>query len=181
MRKYEYNGKIESLKTLPTEITVEEFKNITKNQDHVGNFMYYLNAFEILGLSSSFIDDIDDVTLYEIIADFQEDFKVDNTTFKKIIEVDGYEYAAYDENFSLGARDIALIEEEMHKDPVGWITYALAIIFKRTDLSPTEHKASAHIKHKKSLFKNVTLDIALPYIIYISNSYIDNVKLISGM
>ena len=142
--------------------------------------MYYLDTFETLGLTTEFTDDIDDKTLYSLISDFQEDFQVDNTKYTKSITIDGYEYVAYDDEFKLGARDIAMIEEEMHKDPSGWITYALAIIFKRTDLSATEHRTSAHIKHKEKLFKNITMDVALPYIIYVSESYINNVKLIAG-
>ena len=35
MRKYEYKGKIESMKTLPTEITIGEFKDITKTKIHL--------------------------------------------------------------------------------------------------------------------------------------------------
>lgn len=181
MRKYEYNGEVEGMKTLPTEITIQEFLSITKNQDLEGTFMYYLNTFESLGLSSKFIDAIDDVTLYSLIADFQEDFRVDNAEYVKTITIDGYDYQAYEDEFRLGARDLARIEEEMHKDPLGWITYALAVIFKRTDLSSTEHTANAHIKHKEKLFKDVTMDIALPYIVYVSDSYIKNVKLVAGV
>lgn len=181
MRKYEYNGRIESMKTLPSEITVKEFRDITKNQDLQGTFMYYLNTFEALGLTTEFVDAMDDQTLYSLIKDFQEDFIVDNNDFKRVINIGGYEYVAFEEKFSLGARDLARIEEEMHKDPLGWITFALAVIFKRTDLSDKEHKAPAHIKHKEKLFQEVTMEIALPYIMYISESYINNVKLIAGV
>lgn len=181
MRKYEYNGKIESMKTLPSEITIQEFRGITKNQDLSGTFMYYLNTFEELGLSQEFVDRMDDQTLYSLIRDFQEDFQVENNSYQKTIWVEGYEYQAYEDEFKLGARDLARIEEEMHKDPLGWITFALAIIFKRTDLTSTEHNAPAHIKHKEKLFGGLTMEVALPYIMYVSESYINNVKLIAGV
>lgn len=180
MKKYEYNGKIEVLKTLPSEITIEEFQKITINQSkYSGNFMYYLEAFEILGLSEDFVDAIDDKTLWLILKDFQIDFVVPSNEFRKEIEIDGYTYRAYEDEFKIGARDFARIEEQMHKDPNDWISYALAIIFKRVDLSTVEHKTDAHIKHKEKLFKQLTMDIALPYILYLSENYINNVKLIA--
>lgn len=180
MRKYEYNGKIEELKTLPSEITIEEFQKITINKDkYSGDFMYYLEVFEILGLSEDFVNDIDDKTLWIILRDFQKDFVLAPDEFRKEIEIDGYTYRAYEDEFKIGARDFARIEEQMHKQPNNWITYALAIIFKRVDLSAVEHKTDAHIKHKTKLFKGLTMDIALPYIFYLSENYINNVKLIS--
>lgn len=178
MRKYKYNDVIEELKTKPSEITISEFQSIVKNEKYIGNFMYYLDAFQLLGLSESFIDLIDDKTLYIMINDFQEDFQIDNKDYVKEIEVDGYKYTSYDDEFKLGARDLANIEERMHKDPYNWFSYALSIIFKRDDLSIVEHKTPAHIKHKESLFRNLTMDIAMPYIYYISENYISNVKLL---
>lgn len=180
MRKYEYNGKIEELKTLPKEITIEEFQKITINQNkYSGDFMYYLETFEILGLSTDFVDDIDDKTLWIILKDFQNDFVIPSNEFIKEFELDGYTYVSYEDEFKIGARDFAKIEEKMHKDPNDWITYALSIIFKRKDLSTIEHKTDAHIKHKEKLFKKVTMDIALPYIFYLSENYINNIKLIT--
>lgn len=182
MRKYEYNGKIEELKTLPSEITIEEFQKIINNQNkYSGNFMYYLEAFEILGLSTEFVDVIDDKTLWIILKDFQDDFVMPSNEFRKEFEIDGYTYRAYEDEFKIGARDFAKIEEQMHKYPNDWITYALAIIFKRVDLSTVEHTTEAHINHKVKLFKKLTMDIALPYIFYLSENYINNIKLIAGI
>lgn len=180
MKKYEYNGKIEELKTLPNEITIEEFQKITNNQNkYSGDFMYYLDVFEILGLSEDFVNDIDDKTLWIILKDFQTDFVMPSNEFKKEFELDGYTYRAYEDEFKIGARDFAKIEEQMHKKPNDWITYALSIIFKRVDLSTVEHNTDAHISHKYKLFKKLTMDIALPYIFYLSENYINNIKLMT--
>lgn len=181
MRKYNFNGKIETLKTSPKEVTVGEFQSITKDQEHYGDFMYYLTTFERLGLSKQFIDSIDAETLFTIIKDFQDDFVVNNNDFTKTIEIDGHTYSAFEDKFRISARDFARIENAMQKDPYGWITYALAVIFKRDDLSDKEHYASGHIKHKEKLFKDVTMDVALPYIIYCSETYINNIKLIANI
>lgn len=177
MRKYDYKGNVEQLLTLPEEITVRDFETISKlQQESPGDYTYYLSVFEILGLSEDLIDAMDANTMFSIIRDFQKDFQTP-VEYIKEIEFEGYTYSAYDEEFSLGARDFASIEERMAADPFGWITYALAIIFKRTDLSSTEHKANAHRKHKEKLFKDVTMDVALPYIFYVSENYIQNIKL----
>lgn len=179
MKKYKYDGITEEMKTLPNEINVKEFQEIVKLQnDFNGDFNYYLDTFGVLGLSETFLDAIDDKTLYMLIGDFQEDFNLKKNVFTKSIEIDGYKYTAYEDTFKLGARDLANIENEMIKDPNGWITYALAIIFKREDLTPVEHKANAHIKLKEKLFKSVTMDIALPYIFYIAESYVSNIKIL---
>lgn len=184
MRKYEIEGRIESLKTLPTEVTIKEFELITKAQEeNVGSFMQYLDSFEILGLSSEFIDIIDDKTLYMLIKDFQDDFIINNKDYKRTIEIDGYTYSAFQEGgeFKLGARDLANIEQKLAKDQTNWISYAMAIIFKRDDLSSVEHKASAHIKHKEKLFQGVSMDVAMPYIMYISESYINSIKVLTEL
>jgi hypothetical protein len=111
MLKYNYNDKVEQMKSLPSEITVKEFQEVAKAQENfLGNFMYYLNTFEILGLSEEFIDKIDDKTLYQLIRDFQNDFIIDKTEYVKEITVEGYTYRAFENEFVLGARDLADIE-----------------------------------------------------------------------
>ena len=73
----------------------------------------------------------------------------------------------------------AILENEMKKDNYSWITFALAVVFKRTDLSLAEHRDNAHIKHKSTLLNDITMDIALPYIVSISGEYLDNIKLLA--
>ena len=45
----------------------------------------------------------------------------------------------------------------------------MAILFKRTDLSTTEHYADAHIKYKAKLFKKQPAHLVVPFATYIGN------------
>jgi hypothetical protein len=181
MRKYELDGVIETLKTKPCEITLNEFKKIISLQSkYNGDYNYYLDSFEVLGLSSSYIDIIDHKTLIITIKDFQEDFIFNSNNMIKEIEVDGYTYCAYPgEEFKISAREFASIESKMNSNEYDWVVYAIASIFKRTDLTDIEHKDKSHINHKMKIFGDkVTLDVALPYIMFISKEYMDNVQLL---
>ena len=181
MRKYDVDGVgIQTLKTKPNEITAKEFKQIIKSQnDSLGDYTHYLDTFKILGFTDEYLDVMTSRELIMTIIDFQEDFVVDKMINE--FELDGYTYRAYDKNgqFELGARDLAMIENEMKKDNYSWITFALAVVFKRTDLSLAEHRDNAHIKHKSTLLNDITMDIALPYIVSISGEYLDNIKLLA--
>jgi hypothetical protein len=55
----------------------------------------------------------------------------------------------------------------MSKD-AGYISQIVAIMFKREDLSNTEHYAEAHLKHKAKLFKELKANIAIPYLTFIA-------------
>ena len=180
MLKYYYEVTTEDMKSLPSEITVKEFEKIVKAQGkYNGVFMYYLDTFEVLGLSSDFVDIIDEDTLYQLIKDFNKDFTLSKEDKVKTIEIGGYSYTAFGGRDSISGRDLANIEDKLTKSPDKWIAYALAIIFKRDDLSSTEHKADAHIKHKEKLFADITMDIALPYIMTVSDNYIKNIKILA--
>jgi len=43
------------------------------------------------------------------------------------------------------------------------------VMFKREDLTPAEHYADAHIKHKAKFICKMTADISIPYVMYIAN------------
>jgi hypothetical protein len=182
MRKYDVQGiGVEVIKTKPDEITLGLFKKMLEVQDeHFGDFNYYLNVFSLLGLSDEYIDSMDSSSLFTTIKDFQEDFQIDDIIMKNIITIDGYEYKSYDEKFVIKAKDFAKIETQMKLGNHNWIIYAMAILFKRIDLTDKEHTDKSHIEHKMKLFKdNVTMDIALPYIYSISNEYMDNITLLT--
>jgi hypothetical protein len=182
MRNYDVEGiGLETLKTKPEEITLGLFKKMLEVQDeHFGDFNYYLNVFSLLGLSDEYIDNMDSNALFTTIKDFQDDFQIDDITMKNTIVIDGYEYKSYDDKFVIKAKDFANIEKQMKLGNHNWIIYAMAILFKRVDLTNKEHTDKAHIEHKMNLFKdNVTMDIALPYIYLISNEYMDNIMLLT--
>jgi hypothetical protein len=44
----------------------------------------------------------------------------------------------------------------------------MALMFKRTDLSNTEHYDAAHLKHKAKLFSKLKADISIPYLTFVT-------------
>ena len=88
----------------------------------------------------------------------------------KRFEADGYTYEAYDDNFKLTAKDTKHIEKILNSRHKGFISEALAVIFKRTDLSKTEHYTDAHIKHKAKIIRELTAEVAVPYLVVIAET-----------
>jgi len=85
MRKYDYKGNLEQLRTLPKEITVGDFETITKlQQESPGDYTYYLSVFELLGLSEELVDNMTADVMFTIIRDFQKDFTVDTVFTKEV-------------------------------------------------------------------------------------------------
>jgi hypothetical protein len=185
MLEYIYKGKTETLKSELSEITLKEFIQILNLQkSSEADFEFYLDTFELLGFSKELCDAIDTKTLFKLISDFKDALKSDGE-FIKQVEVEGYIYSAVnsfaDDEFVINGREFSKIESKMKVDEFGWIAYAMAIIFKREDLSSVEHKDETHIKHKKSLFlDNVKMDVALPYVMAITKDYVDNIKILAS-
>lgn len=179
MRKYDVNGKIEILKTLPSEIKLSEFVKISTTKDGQPrlDYNYYLDMFGVLGLSEEFLDKMDIKTLVEVIKDFQEDFQSPKEYVREF-EIDGKKYTAFQEGeeFELKAREFAQIEARMKNNGSDWITYALAVIFKKENTPVSESKSEAHIKFKQVNFKDLTMDICLPYIMLMSQAYIGTIQ-----
>lgn len=183
MRTYKIDGleSLETLKTLPQEITVQDFLLMLQAQTaHIGDINYYLAVFSILGLSEEYLDIMDSTTLFTTIKDFQNDFVVSKEGMVTHIELNGIKYTAIPgiSSGNIPARMMADIEERMTQHPDTWITYALARIFLKDVAIMGEHKDKKHIKNKEKSMAHLTMDIALPYIHYISSTYVDNIKVL---
>lgn len=177
MRQYKYNETTYQMKTKSDEITLGEFQKIL-NIDEDTQLFVWLESVRILGLNE-LTDEIDANSLFDIIRDFNKDFKLDANKVRTF-EIEGYTYSAFEEGkeFSLSARQLANIENYMVKNYNDWTLYAFATMFKRDDLSDIEHNDKAHIKYKTDLFKQVTVDIALPYIMEVGNTFLTNFNLL---
>ena len=69
----------------------------------------------------------------------------------------------------LTVRDTKMIEKIALRKDKSYVSEMLAVMFKREDLSNTEHYTDAHIKHKAKLFKQLSADISVPYLLFITN------------
>jgi hypothetical protein len=65
----------------------------------------------------------------------------------------------------IGVKDLGLIEKVWRANVDNFSSEMLAVIFKRTDLTRTEHYAAAHLKLKAKLFKQQKAAVAMPYIV----------------
>jgi hypothetical protein len=81
------------------------------------------------------------------------------------IEVDGYTYEA---QLKLSVKETKLIEKIVNSKPNHYISDIMAIMFKRTDLSNTEHFTDAHLKHKAKLFRTQKAELCVPYIVFVT-------------
>jgi hypothetical protein len=99
-----------------------------------------------------------------MVKEFNVSAKEDLTQVTEF-ELEGYKYVG---EFKLSVRDTKLIEKCVILKAPGYIAEITAIMFKREDLSNTEHYAEAHLKHKAKLFKELKANIAIPYLHFIA-------------
>jgi len=156
------------------ELTIEQFEAITEinNSQELDPIDKHLQVFAYLGIPESEFWDYDVADFVTIVKEFnsmdQKDFPV-----VEELELGGYVYKA---QMKLTVRDTKMIEKVALTKPKGYISEMLAIMFKREDLTPTEHYADAHIKQKAKLIKKLSADISIPYIMFIANKIGQQVK-----
>lgn len=149
------------------ELTIEQFESITEinNNPELDPIDKHLQVFAYLGIPESEFWDYDVADFVNIVREFNN---MDQKEFPVVeeLELDGYLYKA---QMKLTVRDTKMIEKVALTKPKGYISEMLAIMFKREDLTPTEHYADAHIKQKAKLIKKLSADISIPYIMFIAN------------
>jgi hypothetical protein len=156
------------------ELTIEQFEAITEinNDPKLDPIDKHLKVFAYLGIPESEFWDYDVADFVVMVKDFnsmdQKDFPV-----VEELELDGYIYRA---EMRLTVRDTKMIEKIALTKPKGYISEMLAIMFKREDLTPTEHYTDAHIKQKAKLIRKLNANISIPYIMFIANKIGQQVK-----
>lgn len=149
------------------ELTVEQFEVITElsNNKELDAVDRHLQIFASLGLAESEFYDVDVADFIEFTNQFNTIPEIEYPTISQI-ELAGYSYTA---EMKLTVRDTKLIEKIAIHKPKGYISDVLAIFFKRDDLTSTEHYAEAHLKLKAKLIKELKANIAIPYLLFITN------------
>lgn len=149
------------------ELTIEQFEAITEinNDPNLDPIDKHLKVFAYLGIPESEFWDYDVAEFVTMVKDFNTMEQKDYPTIEEL-ELDGYIYRA---EMRLTVRDTKMIEKIALTKPKGYISEMLAIMFKREDLTPTEHYADAHIKQKAKLIRKLSADISIPYIMFIAN------------
>lgn len=157
------------------ELTIEQFEAITEinNDPNLDPIDKHLKVFAYLGIPESEFWDHDVADFIEIVHQFNTMDKDIDYPVVEELELDGYIYRA---EMRLTVRDTKLIEKIALTKPKGYVSEMLAIMFKREDLTPTEHYADAHIKQKAKLIRKLSADISIPYIMFIANKIGGQVK-----
>ncbi len=163
-----------------SEFTIDEFSKITNilNDNKLDYIDKYMNVFTTLGVSDEILDDLSTDDFIEYIKGFNNDIKMENILLKEF-ELNGYTYVAYeDDEFKLKIKDMALIENAVKTNEKDYISKIIAIIFKRSDLSKTEHYDKSHIEFKSKLFRELKLVDFYPYIVYIQDKILNKMKIL---
>jgi hypothetical protein len=147
------------------ELTLEQFQKISviHNNEEYDTLEKHCKVFEYLGIT----EDEMDVDFDLFLANVKE-FNNNNYDKKdpvEEIEIDGYTYKA---EMKLSVKDSRIVEKIVKKDNKEYISDIMALMFKRTDLSNTEHYDPAHLKHKAKLFSKLKADISIPYLTFVT-------------
>jgi len=147
------------------ELTLEQFQKISAihNNDEYDTLEKHCKVFEYLGIT----DEEMDVDFDLFLANVKE---FNNNNYEKKdpieeIEIEGYTYRA---EMKLSVKDSRIVEKIVKKDNKEYISDIMALMFKRTDLSNTEHYDPAHLKHKAKLFSKLKADISIPYLTFVT-------------
>jgi hypothetical protein len=148
------------------ELTIEQFEAITdiNNNQELDPIDKHLQVFAYLGIPESEFWDYDVADFVGMVKQFNSAERKDYPVVEEL-EIEGYTYKA---QMKLTVRDTKLIEKITLKKEKGYISEMLAIMFKRDDLTPAEHYAEAHIKHKAKLIRKLNAAISIPYVMFIA-------------
>lgn len=149
-----------------SELTIEQFEKISQilNNQEFDNVEKYVEMFKYLGVDEKMWDDYPFSEFIELVKQFNLDSYTPQEAVTSI-ELEGYTYRA---EMRLSVKETKLIEKIVNSKPNHYISDILAIMFKRTDLSNTEHFADAHLKHKAKLFRSQKAELCVPYIVFVT-------------
>lgn len=155
------------------EMTIEQFDKMNEviKNDELDNIEKWLTVFELFGVPEEVFDDMDFKDFKALIDEFnQAPNKSDRISS---IEIDGYTYTAPEK---VGVKDLGMIEKAWKAGTKDFAAETISIIFKRDDLSKTEHYTPAHIKQKTKLFKTQKASLAVPYILEVLTQLTESTK-----
>jgi hypothetical protein len=162
------------------EMNVCEFErvSVTISDENIDYIDSYLSVLSTLGLTDDELNSVTIDDLKEFVKSF--DMKIIDDVLIDKFELNGYTYTAYTDEFVMKAKDLGLIEKRAVKTPHMFFAYAIAVLFKRDDLSNTEHYDDGHLKYKESLIGSMSVVQFLPYISLVLKKEIDKLIIINA-
>ena len=183
MINFKFNGEEYSLRNTPEELTISEFEQISSiiNNEELDYIDKFMTIFKHIGLDEELIEELDGKTFIQLTKDFMN-YQYTAELINEV-EIDGYTYVASDRHidgekitYVPRIKDLKLIEKYIKQNQNKYAAKVMAVIFKRNDLTKTEHYDDAHIKHKAELFSNQPYSVILPYIGVVLEQITTNIK-----
>lgn len=166
-----------------SELTITDFISMSKwmNDTSISELDRYINIIMICGMPESEIYQLTlrDLQTFTKSLNLEEDIKKPPT-----IKIDKRVYRAFnvDDEFEFLAKDIAYIQNAIEKksNSMEWILDAISILYKDENLTFREHYDDNHIKYKRDLFKDISAEYGVSWMIEIVNNIIEKVDDING-
>jgi hypothetical protein len=157
----------ESIRNQVSEFTVKDYEFVSAklNNKHLDNIEKYLAIFEYLGADMTYVNNLQFEAFKQLIIDFNQQDKTEFPTIEEV-EINGYTYKASTE---IKVKDLKHIEKVFKQEK--YISNLLAILFKRTDLSDTEHYTKAHLQLKAKLFREQPATLCIPYLMAVGQTF----------
>lgn len=160
------------------ELTVEQFDYLSAidANESLDVIEKWIAKFKYLGVDEDVFDEMPLPEFYNAIKSFNE---VGEMPTERVysIELDGYTYSTKE---AISTKDLSILEKRWKKDRSTFGADCLSTLFKRDDLTKTEHYADAHLKHKKNLFKGVKCEFAIPHLIEVIKAFTATVEDLNG-
>lgn len=165
------------VKNTVEELTVKEFEEVAaiQNDQSLDYVEKQIKVFTTLGVPEDELDAMGIVEFKGHVKAFN-DVEPKEYPFVPELEIEGFVYKAFDEEFKLSVRDLKHIESKVKKSPSKYMAFMLSVIFKRTDLTKTEHYDNAHLKEKERLFSKLPAAVAVPYVQHIGRELANAMK-----
>jgi len=167
MIEINYGEEVYELRNTPEELTLNEFDTIYSITNRTGNdtITKYFQVFEFLKVPNDVLDSLSQKEFIDMVREFN-DYELPNDVVNEVV-VNNRTYKSFDgDEFEFKARDISLIEQAQLLNDGKFPSWVVAILFKDVDLTNTEHRDWAHIKHKAELFrKNLKACDAVPFMV----------------
>ena len=180
MIEFNHEGKIFNFRNKETEITLKEFSKVSEIMSTDGLlFEKWLDAIDILG-----DEGLSDVITEDGVLAIIKETAITNieNEVPETVTVNGREYVTKlkDGKLSLSGKDLSAIERAAKKGG-DWGCLAIAICYKDTELSNTEHYTEAHIKHKANLFgEHLTAKEGAPIFFQLQQKFVEHMNAVSN-
>ena len=163
------------------EMTIGQFEQvmtIINKEEHRFIVDKYIKIFKVLGADESDIQALSDDQFFQIIGAYDlNGSKIEQ--LPRTIEVDGYQYAAYEEGkeVHLGLSGLAKIEKAMAERD--FYSYLLAILFKREDQTSEEHWRDYNLSARRKRFKALPAHTYFSWVQWMAEKIKTNIEFIN--